>query len=174
MRFLPQRFSVQDSQVAPLTTDWFGMKSSAMSVFSMAVTVSLTAVLMGTLQGCGSDVLDGTVTTGCSKAVVDLCVGALDNSKAVAGDCNEITTFLECFAPCCDYDMAVNPPSVTTIDGISIEVGLGSSQIEYWASKATEHGCGSTVSCSASATVTATTTVTMTATATATTTTVIG
>ena len=56
MRFLPQRFSVQDSQVAPLTTDWFGMKSSAMSVFSMAVTVSLTAVLMGTLQGCGSNV----------------------------------------------------------------------------------------------------------------------
>ena len=168
MRFLPQQFSVQDSQVPPLTTDWFGMKSSAMSVFSMAVTVSLTAVLMGTLQGCNSDVF--TLETTCSKAVVDLCVGALDNSKAVAGDCNEITTFLECFAPCCDYDMAVNPPSVTTIDGITIDVGLGSSQIEYWASKATEHGCGSTVSCGGTATVTATTTVTMTATATTTTT----
>ena len=170
MRFLPQRFSVQDSQVAPLTTDWFGMKSSAMSAFSMAVTVSLTAFLMGTLQGCGSDVF--TVDTTCSRSVVDSCISALDNSKALAGDCNEITTFLECFAPCCDYDMAVNPPSVTTIDGINIDVSLGSSAIEYWASQATQYSCGSTVSCSAAATatVTATTTVTMTATATATTT----
>ena len=166
MRFLPQRFSVQDSQFAPLTADWFGMKSSAMSVFSMAVTVSLTAFLMGTLQGCGSDVF--TVDTTCSRSVVDSCISALDNSKALAGDCNEITTFLECFSPCCDYDMAVNPPSVTTIDGINIDVSLGSSAIEYWASKATEHGCGSTVSCSATATVNATTTVTMTATATTT------
>ena len=172
MRFLPQRFSVQDSQFAPLTTDWFGMKSSAMSVFSMTVTVSLTAVLMGTLQGCGSDVLDGTVTTGCSSSVVNSCISAFDNSQALAGDCNEITTFLECFSPCCDYDLTVNPPSATTIDGVSIDVSLGSSAIEYWASQATQYSCGSTVSCSAAATatVTATTTVTMTATATATTT----
>ncbi|CAL1166576.1 unnamed protein product [Cladocopium goreaui] len=120
------------------------MKSSA-----MAVTVSLTAVLMGTLQGCG-----------CSSFVVDSCISALDNTKALAGDCNEITTFLECFAPCCDYDMAANPPSVTTIDGINIDVSKGSSAIEYWASKATEHGCVSTVSCSATATVTATATTT--------------
>ena len=170
MRFLPQRFSVQDSQFAPLTADWFGMKSSAMSVFSMAVTVSLTAFLMGTLQGCGSDVF--TVDTTCSRSVVDSCISALDNSKALAGDCNEITTFLECFSPCCDYDLTVNPPSATTIDGVSMDVSLGSSAIEYWASQATQYSCGSTVSCSAAATatVTATTTVTMTATATATTT----
>ena len=83
------------------------------------------------------------------------------------GDCGEITTFLDCFAVCCDYDLALNPPTATTIDGVSVDVSLGSSAIEYWAGQATQYSCGSTVSCSA--TTVAGTTVTMTATTTATT-----
>ena len=162
MRFLPQRFSVQDSQVAPLTTDWFGMKSSAMSVFSMAVT--LTAVLMGTLQGCGSSEEGGAVASGCSSSIVDSCISAFNTTAAMAGDCSEITTFLTCFAGCCDYDMVANPPTVTTLDGVQPYLSVGSTAINYWAGASTENSCGSTVSCT---TTTVVTTVTMTATTTA-------
>ena len=134
--------------------------------------VALMAVLMGTLQGCGSDVLDGTITTGCSSSVVNSCISAFDNAKALQGDCSEITTFLDCFAACCDYDLTVNPPTATTIDGVTIDVSLGSSAIEYWSSQATQYSCDSTVSCGPATTVTAGTTVTMTATTTATATTI--
>eukprot|EP00435_Cladocopium_sp_Y103_P047546 s293_g14.t1 len=150
---------------APLATDWFSMKSSAMSVVSMAVT--LTAILMGTLQGCGSDLDDTVSGSGCSASVVNGCVSNFDNAKALAGDCSEITTFLTCFAPCCDYDLALNPPTATTIDGVEVQASLGSTAIEYWVGQATQHTCETTVSCS-TATVTTTMTATMTDTMTAT------
>ena len=131
--------------------------------------VALTAVLMGTLQGCGSSEEGGTITAGCSSSVVNSCISAFNNTAATAGDCNEITTFLTCFAGCCDYDMVANPPTVTTLDGVQPYPSVGSYAINYWAGVSTANSCGSTVSCT---TTTVVTTVTVTATTTATATTI--
>eukprot|EP00438_Fugacium_kawagutii_P003935 Skav230535 [mRNA] locus=scaffold1183:252110:252487:- [translate_table: standard] len=125
------------------------MKSSPTVVLSMAVTLS--AIFMGALQGCGDE--DDTIssTAGgvseCTATVVDSCITAMNQTAAMDGDCTEITTFLTCMSACCEWSFVDNPTNATTVDGFMNQAMNGTEAVTYWAAESTKNSCNSTVSC---------------------------
>lgn len=110
--------------------------------------VTLWAIFMGALQGCGGD--DDSVSStggGCTATVVDSCITAMNTTAAMGGDCTEITTYLTCMMACCEWSFMDNPTNATTVDGFMNEALNGTEAVNYWAAESTKNSCDSTVSC---------------------------